>query len=110
LEAARNNGKPVIIDFYAAWCAPCRELDELTFHDPAVVGLANDRFVMVKIDVTQTGDPLHERLIKEYAVKGVPTIVFLDGTGRERQDLRLVDYLPSDRFVERMNKLLREAP
>ena len=110
LEAAKNSGKPVIIDFYAAWCAPCRELDEITFHDLAVVGLARDRFVMVKIDVTQAGDPLHERLLKEYEVKGVPTIVFVDKTGRERHDLRLVDYLPSDQFVDRMNKLEKEAP
>jgi len=64
---------------------------------------------MVKVDVTQAGDALKERLLREYAVKGVPTVVFLDATGRERQDLRLVDYLPSDQFVERMNKLIEAA-
>ncbi len=55
--------KPVIIDFYADWCAPCRELDEVTFHDPEVVKQAGRDFVMIKIDLTRKGDPAHERLL-----------------------------------------------
>ena len=80
MEAARAEG-PVMIDFYAAWCAPCRELDEITFHDPAVVRLARERFVMVKVDVTQAGE-LSRETVEEYAVKGVPTVVFLDETAK----------------------------
>jgi thiol:disulfide interchange protein DsbD len=38
-------------------------------------------------------------------VKGVPTIVFLDTDGKERRDLRLVDYIPSDQFLGRMAAL-----
>ena len=75
--------KPVIIDFYATWCTPCRELDEITFHHPDVVKLADRDFVMVKVDLTQKGNPVHQRLLSQYAIKGVPTVVFLDGQGKE---------------------------
>jgi thiol:disulfide interchange protein DsbD len=100
-EAARR-GKPVIIDFYATWCTPCRELEEITFHNPEVVKRGNSDYVMVKVDVTKAGNPLPERLLKQYAVKGVPTIVFIDAKGNERLDLRLVDFLPPESFLKKM--------
>lgn len=105
LEQAAEQNKPVIIDFYADWCTPCRELEEVTFHHADVVRQARRDFVMVKVDVTQGGDPLHERLLKHYGVKGVPTIVFLDVRGKERADLRLVDFLPPEPFLNRMAAL-----
>ena len=41
-------------------------------------------------------------LLKQYEIKGVPTIVFLSLQGKELGDLRLVDYLPPDQFLKRM--------
>jgi thiol:disulfide interchange protein DsbD len=108
LARAAAEGKPVVIDFSAAWCTPCRELDEKTFHDPAVVQKAGREVVMVKVDLTKSGDPGHERLLAAYAVKGVPTVVFLDPAGRERTDLRLVDYLPPEEFLKRLDDLNRQ--
>lgn len=105
LQEAMNHKKPVIMDFYATWCTPCRELEEVTFHNAAVVKAAGSDFVMVKVDVTQGGNPLHEQLLQQYEVKGVPTIVFLDADGKERQDLRLVDYLPPDTFLQRLAQM-----
>jgi thiol:disulfide interchange protein DsbD len=102
LKEAQALKKPVIIDFYATWCTPCRELEEVTFHQPDVVRLAERDFTMVKVDVTKGGNPYHEELLKKYGIKGVPTIVFLDGHGKERADLRLVDYLPPDKFLNHM--------
>jgi len=107
LQEAEKQNKPVIIDFYAAWCTPCRELEDITFHDASVVKLAESDFFMVKVDVTKSGNELHERLLQQYAVKGVPTIVFLDRYGKERRDLRLVDYLPPDKFIDRMADLTK---
>jgi thiol:disulfide interchange protein DsbD len=105
---AKIQNKPVIIDFYADWCAPCRELDEVTFHHPEIVKQAKQDFVMVKIDLTRKGNPIHERLLREYDVKGVPTVVFLDQEGRERRDFRLVDFLPADQFLIRMADIMNK--
>jgi thiol:disulfide interchange protein DsbD len=108
LRTAKQEQKPVVIDFYATWCSPCRELDEITFHHPEVVNLAAKGFVMVKVDLTQKGNPVHVRLLSEYGVKGVPTVVFLDGRGNECRNLRLVDYLPPEQFLSRMVAAMKQ--
>ncbi len=108
LTQAREVRKPVVIDFYATWCAPCRELDEITFHNPEVVKLAEREFVMVKVDLTQKGNPVHTRLLSQYGVKGVPTLVFLDSRGNECASLRLVDFLPPDQLLARMASLSKQ--
>jgi thiol:disulfide interchange protein DsbD len=102
LKKATSVEKPVIIDFYADWCAPCRELEQNTFHDPEIVKVAKSDFVMIKVDLTRKGDPMNENLLRQYEVRGVPTVVFLDKNGRERSDLRVVDFLPPAQFIRHM--------
>lgn len=105
LHQAHLEGSPVIIDFSAAWCAPCRKMDDITFHDPKVVN-QSQQFMMIKIDLTKGDNQLYQQLIRTYRVKGVPTIVFLDESGKERPDLRLIDFIKPEDFLSHMKKAL----
>ncbi len=102
LKKATRVEKPVIIDFYADWCAPCRELEQITFHDPEIVKLAKNDFVMIKVDLTRKGDPINEHLLRQYDVRGVPTVVFLDKEGKELSQLRVLSYVSPSDFLNRM--------
>jgi len=108
LAVARAANKPVVIDFYADWCLPCKELDEKTFPDPAV-GAELNRFVRLKADLTVAEDETTKRLTKEYAILGVPTLIFLDANGNENASLRLVGFEPPKAFVPRSRAALISA-
>jgi thiol:disulfide interchange protein DsbD len=104
MQEAQKSNKPVIMDFSATWCPPCRKLKDVTFSDPEVVKQAR-KFVALEVDLTRV-DPLRQKLVKDFSIKGVPTIVFLDGQGRERTDLRLESFVPPDEFSMKIQQLV----
>lgn len=79
---ARRTGKPMLINFDAAWCAACREMDRDTFPSPDVQA-ALRKVVAVSVDVTDDEAPEGARLRKKYGVVGLPTLVILDRNGKE---------------------------
>lgn len=78
---AAREGKPVVMDFWAEWCAACIELDHQTWNRPEVLALA-ERFVPVKMDMTARNDRNRARN-ERFGVIGMPTVIFFDSKGNE---------------------------
>jgi thioredoxin:protein disulfide reductase len=95
-EMAKREGRPLLIDFTAAWCLACKELDKVTFAAPDV-NVEAGRFLAVKVDATNQDDPKVESTLERFGVKGLPTVLVFDSRGKEAK--RFTDFVPPERFL-----------
>lgn len=102
LAKARSEGKPVIIDFYADWCAACVELDEKTWPDPAVVAKFS-QVVPLKMDFTRN-NAWAKLMMEKYHITGMPTVIVLGPNGEEKG--RFTGYKSPERFIEFLDNLM----
>jgi thiol:disulfide interchange protein DsbD len=93
--------KRIIIDFYADWCIPCKELDAETFIDQEVVKTSKD-FVSFKADLTKSGDETTKKLTNDFNIKGVPTVLIFNAKGEEVA--RLTGFVNGAEFLKLMKK------
>jgi thiol:disulfide interchange protein DsbD len=105
LGAAAEARRPVLIDFQAEWCLPCRKMEQTTFRDPEVVRASRD-FAALVADVTAQ-DANSEALMRRYSVPGVPTYVLLGRDGRERA--RFVGFVGPDVLLEGMRAAVESS-
>lgn len=97
----KSKDKPTVIDFYADWCAQCKELDKYTYIDPKVIELSK-KFNNIKVDLTK-GD---KEIEGKFKIQGLPVVAFIDKNGKEMEDLRITGFLKADEFVKVMEKAL----
>jgi len=87
-----ESGIPVLVDFTAVWCGPCKMLD------PIVKQIASDwtgKVKVVKLDVDDNPE-----LAMRYQVMGVPTLMlFVNGEPAQR----VTGYQPKDRILAKFN-------
>jgi thioredoxin:protein disulfide reductase len=81
IAEAQATGRPVIIDFWATWCAYCRKLDREVWNVPEVVQ-ESLRFTAIKIDATRPDDADMTAVKAMFRVPGLPTVAFVDSSGR----------------------------
>ncbi len=79
LTLASNSNKLIMIDFMAAWCPPCKEMDKKTFSNTNIIKKSNE-FIPVRIDVDKQKNIAEEYNgnARKYGGIGIPNILFLD--------------------------------
>jgi thiol:disulfide interchange protein DsbD len=103
LQNARSLNKPVLIDFFAEWCAACKELDREVYPVPSVRA-ETERFVTIKVDSTHEEEAALA-LIQRFGVQGLPTVAFISSDGKVLQSPRILGFLSPDGFIAELQKV-----
>ena len=107
--SAAGAGKPIIIDFTAAWCVNCKEIEHDVFDNPAVSPTLAQGFVTLRADLTDFNSPASVAVEKRYGFGSLPTIVILDPSGKEIRPLRITGRLGVEEFQRRLRLAQRQT-
>jgi thiol:disulfide interchange protein DsbD len=103
LAKAKAEGRPVMIDFFAEWCAACKELDRETYVAPTVAD-ESQRFVTIKVDATESKDAI-DALFDRFGVQGLPTVAFVGSDGNILKSPRVTGFLDAPEFLGQLRQV-----
>jgi thiol:disulfide interchange protein len=105
LAEAKAKHKPVMIDFMAVWCPPCRAMEDSTFSDAGVIEKAG-AFIPVRIDIDKHRDlaAKYNGLARKYGGVGIPNILFMNAD--ETQLKHVVGYYTPAQLIGAMDSAL----
>lgn len=102
LAIATQNGKPVMLDFYADWCVACKEFEHKTFANSDVAHELS-RFHLLQADVTKNQKEDFD-LLSHLKVLGLPTLIFWDVNGQEIEAARITGFMPTEPFLQHIRQ------
>lgn len=105
VSMASEQGRPVMLDFYADWCISCKEMEAFTFTDSRVQALLQDA-ILVQADVT-ANDAADQALLKQFDLFGPPGIIFYDQRGDEIPAARVVGFMSADKFSSHIERFVK---
>lgn len=92
---ALQSDKPVIVDFWAEWCGPCRLIG------PIIEELSDEYKDTVKVGKLNVDD--NQQTAIKYGVRSIPTVLFLKGGQVVDQ---VIGAVPKSVFIEKITKLV----
>lgn len=102
LDEASQQGRPVILDFYADWCISCKVMERKVFSQPDVIN-AMEPYTLLQIDVTDN-TPEQQALLEELGLFGPPAILFYDPRGEEATALRVLGEMNQSEFMAHLDR------
>jgi len=105
LAKAKAQNKTVMLDFYADWCVSCKEMETLTFADPAVKSALSNT-LLIQADVT-ANDEQDKALYKHFKIIGPPAIIFYNAQAEELTAYKVVGYMPAEKFTAHVKQAFK---
>jgi thiol:disulfide interchange protein DsbD len=106
LSHARQQHKPVMVDFYADWCTSCLVLEKTVFKKPEITDLLK-QFVVIRVDITQN-TPANEEIQSHYGVYAPPIFVFFNKAGKIQPQLQIMGEESEGKFLETFKELTKK--